>query len=116
MSLGTPGGEMQTQASVQVLLNHLVFDLEIQKAIDAPRFRCLTWPDSFSPHHSEPGVVELEATLYDEIAGDLEDLGYQVRRWPDWDNYFGAVGAVMNASDSLIAGSDPREATTARGR
>ena len=116
MSLGTPGGEMQTQASVQVLLNHLVFDMEIQQAIDAPRFRCLTWPDSFSPHHSEPGVVELEATLYDEIAGDLEGLGYQVRRWPDWDNHFGAVGAVMHDSGSLIAGSDPREATTARGR
>jgi gamma-glutamyltranspeptidase/glutathione hydrolase len=116
MSLGTPGGEMQAQANVQVLLNHLVFGMDLQQAIDAPRFRCLTWPDSFSPHDSEPGVIELEATLHDEIAEDLEGLGYQVRRWPDWDNHFSAVGAVMHDSGRLIAGSDPREATTARGR
>ena len=116
MSIGTPGAEMQTQANIQVLLNHLVFGMEIQRAIDAPRFRCLSWPDSFSPHDSEPGVLELEATLYDSIAPDLEGLGYEVRRWPDWDNHFSAVGAVMRAGGALLAGSDPREATTATGR
>jgi len=115
MSLGSPGAEMQTQANVQTLLNHLVFGMDIQRAVDAPRFRCLTWPDSFSPHHAEPGVLELEASLYDAIAGDLEDLGYEVRRWPDWDNHFGAVGAVTREGDELVAASDPRESTTAVG-
>jgi len=116
MSIGTPGAEMQTQANVQVLLNHLVFGMGIQKAIDAPRFRCLTWPDSFSPHDAAPGVLELEATLYDAIADELRALGYDVRRWDDWDNHFSAVGAVLRHGDMLIAGSDPRDATTARGR
>ncbi len=116
MSLGTPGGEMQAQANVQVLLNHLVFGMELQAAIDAPRFRCLIWPDSFSPHDSEPGVLELEASLYEAVAGDLEELGYRVRRWPDWDNHFGAVGTVLRDGAGLTAGSDPREATTAAGR
>lgn len=116
MSIGTPGAEMQTQANVQVLLNHLVFGMEIQDAIDAPRFRSLTWPDSFAPHDSAPGVLELEASLYDAIAGDLEALGYEVRRWEDWDNHFSAVGAVLREGDSLVAGSDPRDATTAAGR
>jgi gamma-glutamyltranspeptidase/glutathione hydrolase len=116
MSIGTPGAEMQTQANVQVLLNHLVFGMGIQKAIDAPRFRCLSWPDSFSPHDAEPGVLELEATLFDAIADELRALGYEVRRWDDWDNHFSAVGAVLRDGDLLIAGSDPRDATTARGR
>jgi gamma-glutamyltranspeptidase/glutathione hydrolase len=116
MSFGTPGAEMQTQANLQVLLNHLVFGMGIQEAIDAPRFRCLSWPDSFSPHDSEPGVVELEATLYEAIGEDLEGLGYRVRRWPDWDNHFSAVGAVLREPGGLVAGSDPREATTAAGR
>jgi gamma-glutamyltranspeptidase/glutathione hydrolase len=116
MSLGTPGAEMQTQANVQVLLNHLVFGMGIQRAVDAPRFRCLTWPDSFSPHEAEPGVLELEASLYDAIAGDLVELGYEVRRWPDWDNRFSAVGAVLREGDALGAASDPRESTTAAGR
>jgi gamma-glutamyltranspeptidase/glutathione hydrolase len=116
MSIGTPGAEMQTQANVQVLLNHLVFGMGIQKAIDAPRFRCLTWQDSFSPHDAAPGVLELEATLYEAIADELRALGYDVRRWDDWDNHFGAVGAVLRHGDMLIAGSDPRDATTAHGR
>jgi gamma-glutamyltranspeptidase/glutathione hydrolase len=115
MSIGTPGAEMQTQANVQVLLNHLVFGMGIQEAIDAPRFRSLTWPDSFSPHDSEPGVVELEATLYDAIAKDLAALGYEVRRWEDWHNHFSAVGAVLRTDQGLMAGSDPRDATTAAG-
>ena len=116
MSIGTPGAEMQTQANVQVLLNHLVFGMGIQEAIDAPRFRSLTWPDSFSPHDAEPGVLELEASVYDAIARDLEALGYEVRRWEDWHNHFSAVGAVLRTNEGLLAGSDPRDATTAAGR
>jgi gamma-glutamyltranspeptidase/glutathione hydrolase len=116
MSIGTPGAEMQTQANVQVLLNHLVFGMGIQEAIDAPRFRSLSWPDSFAPHDVEPGVLELEASLYDSIARDLEALGYEVRRWDDWDNHFSAVGAVLRSGDKLVVGSDPRDATTSAGR
>ena len=116
MSIGTPGAEMQTQANVQVLLNHLVFGMGIQDAIDAPRFRSLTWPDSFAPHDAEPGVLELEASLYDAIASDLEAFGYEVRRWDDWDNHFSAVGAVLRSEGKLVAGSDPRDATTSAGR
>ena len=116
MSLGTPGAEMQTQANVQVLLNHLVFGMDVQDAIDAPRFRSLTWPDSFAPHDAEPGVLELEETLYLAIGDELEALGYEVRRWPDWDQHFSAVGIVARAEDGLVAGADPRESTLARGR
>ena len=37
----TPGGDMQTQALVQVFLNIAVFGMDVQEAIDAPRFRSL---------------------------------------------------------------------------
>ena len=87
--------------------------MDIQEAIDAPRFRSKNFPDSFSPHDSEPGVLELEASLFDSIAEDLKGLGYEVRRWPDWDNHFSAVGAVLREPGGLVAGSDPREATAA---
>ena len=73
MSIGTPGGEMQTQANVQVLLNHLVFGMDIQDAIDAPRFRSLNWSNSFAPHPYEAGTLELEESLYRAVGIDLED-------------------------------------------
>ena len=93
-----------------------MFRGDLEQVRHAPRFRCLTWPDSFAPHESEPGVLDLEASLYDAIAADLDGLGYEVRRWPGWDNHFGAVGAVLREGGELVAGSDPREATTAAGR
>ncbi|HET9455611.1 MAG TPA: gamma-glutamyltransferase family protein, partial [Gemmatimonadaceae bacterium] len=39
MSFGLMGGGVQAQGHVQFLLNHFVFDMDLQAAIDAPRFR-----------------------------------------------------------------------------
>lgn len=39
MTFGTPEGDQQPQALVQVFLNMAVFGMDIQKAIEAPRFR-----------------------------------------------------------------------------
>ena len=38
MPFGAPGGDTQPQGMLQVLLNHLVFGMDIQTAIEAPRF------------------------------------------------------------------------------
>jgi gamma-glutamyltranspeptidase/glutathione hydrolase len=115
MSIGTPGGDMQAQANVQVLLNHIVFGMDIQSAIEAPRFRSNNFPDSFAPHVYRPGSIELERSLQGQ-ASALEDLGYQVEIKDDWENSFGAVGAVITDGNQLKAGADPREETWAQGR
>jgi gamma-glutamyltranspeptidase/glutathione hydrolase len=39
MSFGLMGGGVQAQGHVQFLLNHFVFGMDVQAAIDAPRFR-----------------------------------------------------------------------------
>ncbi|MEQ9363491.1 MAG: gamma-glutamyltransferase, partial [Leptospirales bacterium] len=94
MSFGTPGGEMQTQALVQVFLNHTAFGMDIQKAIEAPRFRSRNWPDAFSPHEYLPGVLEIETSL-EGARETLEAFGYTVESYPDFDNHFSAVGAIV---------------------
>ncbi len=109
MAYGTPGGDVQTQANVQVFLNMAVFGMDIQQAIEAPRFRTLSEPDSFAPHDAFPGTLWMEAGLYDKAGQALSDLGYTVVRKEDWDNDFGAVGAVIQQADGLVGGSDPRE-------
>jgi len=116
MSFGTPGDDMQTQALVQVFLNLQVFGMDIQQAIDAPRFRSRSVPDSFAPHEATPGTLWLESSLYNRTVLDLQKRGYHLVEYPDWDNLFGAVGAVIQSNGTLIGGSDPREETWAAGK
>ncbi|MCJ7622535.1 MAG: gamma-glutamyltransferase [Anaerolineaceae bacterium] len=116
MSYGTPGGDMQAQALVQVFLNMAVFGMDAQEAIDAPRFRTLNFPDSFAPHEAYPATLDLEASLFDVLKESLEMRGYTVNQYPDWDNHFGGVGVVIFDGEHLLAGSDPREGAWAMGR
>jgi gamma-glutamyltranspeptidase/glutathione hydrolase len=118
MTFGTPEGDQQTQALVQVFLNRFVFGMDIQDAIDAPRFRSRNFPDSFSPHEYRRGVVELEESLYERVGPDLEAMGYEIEVVEDWHHEMGAVGAIIRdpASAALVAGADPRQETWADGR
>ena len=49
MPFGTPGGDVQTQAMLQVLLNIFQLGMEVQDAIEAPRFATFSFPSSFAP-------------------------------------------------------------------
>ena len=115
MSLGTPGADMQTQALVQVLLNHLVFGMDIQTATEQPRFRSQNLPSSFSPHSYSPATLDLEEELYESISDSLSERGYTTNRFERLHNHFSAVGAIVIDGEQLSAGADPREGTTAVG-
>ena len=54
MPFGTPGGDVQTQAMLQVLLNVLHFGMELQEAIEAPRVASYSFPSSFAPFEVFP--------------------------------------------------------------
>ena len=116
MAYSTPGGDVQPQALVQVFLNMVVFGMDVQQAISAPRFYTKSVPSSFYPHGASPGHLRIEADLYDDVAEPLAAMGYVVERAPKWDKDFGAVGAIVSNGGRLLAGADPREETTAAGR
>lgn len=114
ISMGTPGGDVQTQTNVQVLLDVLVFGMDLQEAVEAPRFRSLNFPSSFTPHVTEARTIELEGDLHDEHHEALEARGYTVRRVDRWDHVMGGVGIVRRLPDGRVqAGADPHESTTA---
>ncbi len=116
MSCGTPGGEMQTQATLQFLLNHILFEMDPQEAVQAFRFRSRNWPDAFSPHEYLPHTIELEESLAESLKAPLEAKGYEVNVFPDYRKRFGAVGAALRLKDRLLGAADPREETWAKGR
>lgn len=116
MAFNTPGADMQTQALIQVFLNLVVFDMDIQSAINAPRLRSFNFPNSFDPTDYEAGLLALEQSLYKEIANSLKARGYKLKSFSDWSNELSAVGAIVKKNNQLFVGSDPRESATADGK
>ena len=112
MTFGCPGGDDQTQANLQLMLNVLVFGMDPQQAVEAPRFATQSMPNSFYPRAYHPGVLNLETGFPDATAAALAALGHTINR-------VGAcgIGAVITQRDPdtgiLAAGADPRRPTYA---
>jgi gamma-glutamyltranspeptidase/glutathione hydrolase len=116
MPFGTPGGDQQPQAMVQVFLNIAVWGMGPQEAIDAPRFKSGNFPNSFSPHFTSAGRLEIEKALADR-AGALRAQGYDVKiNRDERPQAMGAVCAIIRQpSGRLIGGADRREESLALG-
>ena len=109
MPFGTPGGDVQQQAMLQVFLNHVIFGMPIQTAIEAPRVASRSFPDSFWPHAYSPGKLEVEGRIAKETTDALRERGHAVSMWPDWEWRAGAVCAVVaGAEGTRWGGADPR--------
>jgi gamma-glutamyltranspeptidase / glutathione hydrolase len=109
--LGCPGGDMQPQAILQVLLGVWHFGLDVQEAIEAPRFSTWSFPNSFAPYEELDGRVMVEDRFEDGVLDELARRGHDVRRWPPFTREAAAVEAILvdSASGFLRAGADPRQ-------
>src|SRR5256885_17133108 len=108
MPFGTPGGDVQQQAMLQVFLNATVFGMDPQAAIEAPRVASRSHPDSFWPHAIAPGKVEAERRIPRETLDALAALGHTVAEWPEGEGRAGALCAVQVGPESTPrAGADP---------
>ncbi len=117
MPFGAPGGDAQPQGMLQVLLNHLVFGMDIQPAIEAPRFTTHSQPNSFEPHAAKPGRLVVEEGIAPEVGTALADLGHDVE-WhgPRSDSVAGVCAISANLETGLISGgADPRRSGRAMG-
>jgi len=117
MPFGTPGGDVQTQAMLQVFLNVHLFGMEAQEAVEAPRIASYSFPSSFEPHAYHPGRLNLEGRIERPTGDALGGLGHKVEWWPDWTWLAGAVCTIIadKASGVLKGGADPRRPSYALG-
>ena len=60
LAFGTPGGDQQDQWTLQFFLNVVDFAMDLQAAIEAPKFSTPHFPSTFYPHDNRPGVVRIE--------------------------------------------------------
>jgi len=108
-AFGTPGGDVQLQAMLQVLLNVTVFGMSPQRAIEAPRFATQSFPDSFWPHRYFPGRVTLESRFPEATLDALRARGHEAQRWTDWEWRAGGVClARVDEAGVRWGAADPR--------
>ncbi len=117
MPFGAPGGDLQAQAMLQVFLNHTVFGMSIQDAIDAPRFVTHSFPGSFEPHPFHRGRLDLERGVGAATGDALAAMGHGVQWLPDISMATAGVCAIVADRDAgiLYGGADPRRAARAMG-
>ncbi len=110
MPLGTPGGDVQIQAMLQVMLNILHFGMEVQEAIEAPRVASYSFPSSFAPFEFFPGRLAMETRIPQATRDALEARGHAVKEWPERTWLAGTVEVVRSdpGTGMLAAGADPR--------
>lgn len=96
MSFGLMGGGVQAQGHVQFLLNYFLFGMDLQAAIDAPRFR-----------HYDGQRVAFEAPISDGVRAALTAMGHVIIEQPTI--AFGGAQAIVRLSRGYAAASDPRK-------
>jgi gamma-glutamyltranspeptidase/glutathione hydrolase len=117
MPFGAPGGDLQPQGMLQVFLNHVVFRMPIQDAVEAPRFVTHSFPGSFEPHPYYPGRLDLERGVGAATGEALAGLGHRVEWLPDLSIKTAGVCAIVADRETgiLWGGADPRRAARAMG-
>lgn len=98
-TLGTPGGDSQTQTILQITHNMLVFGMTPQQAIEAPRFRSLS------------GLrLAIEDRVSEEALLDLRQRGHLLNLVEGWTAIFGGAHMIHHDPETgvLTAAADPR--------
>ena len=98
MTVGGPGGSRISTAVMQVILNVIDFRMNVQEAVDAPRFH----------HQWLPDKLSLERGISPDTVALLQSRGYDVDYSPGV--VLAQVAAIVSDGGWLQGGSDGRSA------
>ena len=106
--LGSPGGDDQVMRTMQTLINLIDFQMNIQQAIEAPRWSSRSFPASPFPHTMVAGDMSVEARIPEATRQTLIARGHKLRVSPPWSLGSNAGIVIDPGSGVLSAGADPR--------
>ncbi len=109
MMTGCPGGDHQAQANLQLMLNMLLWDMNPQEAVEAPRFASQSVTNSFYPHTYYPGQLGIEPGILQSARYELSAMGHDIVTVGS-----AGMGATVSTRDpetgALASSGDPRRA------
>lgn len=112
---GTPGGDGQPQWNLQMISALIDGGMDVQQAIDMPRWT--SWPGTDPITIDNPFELRMESRFDEGVVGELKHRGHEVRVLDDWNGGGAAQMIARNPkSGLLIGGSDSRVEGFALGR
>jgi gamma-glutamyltranspeptidase/glutathione hydrolase len=107
LALSTPGGDNQDQALLQMLLYVIEFDMDAQRAVEAPRFQTRHLVSSFDNHAMNRGDLILDERTAAEVVAELAARGHKTSTRSRWAN--GAAPTMLRRTPAGVieAGVDP---------
>jgi gamma-glutamyltranspeptidase/glutathione hydrolase len=108
LAFGTMGGDQQDQWTLQFFLNRIEFGMDVQEAIEAPKFSSKHFPSSFHPHDAFPGALLIEARIDKSVRDELVARGHRIAERPPWSEGFVVAVEIDQKRGILLGGADPR--------
>jgi gamma-glutamyltranspeptidase/glutathione hydrolase len=103
---GTPGADDQVQVNLQVIANVMDYGMNVQEAIEAPRWS--SKPGTTPGEEAYPYELWIEDRIPSEVRNQLVKKGHEVKTTHGWS--FGGVQAIIidRNGRTLMGGADPR--------
>ncbi len=106
-AVSVAGGDQQDQASIQILLNRIVFGLDPDPSVKSPRFSTQHHINWFGHLPAKPGTLTVPRDTSESVITGLEKRGHQ-------------VGKGRTAGAAVVLSIDPKtgkkEAAADRGK
>jgi gamma-glutamyltranspeptidase/glutathione hydrolase len=102
---GTPGRHAQVQTNFQLAAALIDFGMDVQEAIEAPRW-----------FHERGRTLKVEARFPEDVRRALAGKGHEIELIDDWDDVTGGAQAIAIGENGVFsAGADPRREGVAAG-
>ena len=105
---GTPGGDGQDQWTLQAFLNHEVFGMPLQQALEAPTVYSTHFPSSFYPRRSFVKRVLAESRIASAVIDELSRRGHDVQVSGSWEHGKPMALRIDRDSGVIRGGGSPR--------
>lgn len=105
---GTPGGHIQVQTNFQLLVNLVDLGMNVQEAIEAPRWQHRSESGHRGADEATFGTLEIENRIDDDVVTDLRVRGHIVKELDAWGHGSSVQLMARLRNGTFAFGSDPR--------
>jgi len=103
LAISVAGGDMQDQAALQLILDHIDFNMSVDEAMAAPRFSTEHFIGSFGQDAPKLGSLSLHERIGEQVRKELERRGHEVKTTPH--NIGGVAMLSIDLKTGLVRGA-----------